>query len=572
MKIIRKFKRQISLVLLYCLFLTSFGNGFSHPEAPETGKSQNHIKIALLLDTSGSMDGLLEQAKSQLWQIVNMLAQARKGNANAKVDISLYQYGNSGLSYTSGYISQIVPLTDDLDELSGQLFKLTTNGGDEYCGHVIQRATTELNWNPKGEGLNLIYVVGNEPFNQGKVNYVQACKAAAEKGIIVNTVFCGEERYGVQGFWKEGALQTGGNFASLDMNQVTTYTNSPYDAQIVSLNKALNDTYIPFGTSGKMKKQNQATQDFNSKSYGMANSVDRTISKSSRMYNNSNWDLVDASQKKGVDLSEIKTQDLPEEMQDMDQRARKAYVQQKSDDRQRIIAQIAELDAKRNQYIKQQSSSDYKGLNSVIMEALKSQARTKGFSFEGDVPTVFARSAAFPFYRAAYVDYDFFEETSAKAKIHRQDRLVDFAKFMGFSYEENTIILDTRSKAMYDRMHIKGAVHLNFSDFNITSLAEAIPSKDTRILIYCNNNFTQEPMFIETFVTKAAPPPSVYTGSLSNLENGPKTLALNIPTFINLFGYGYQNVYELSELVSTEHLMLELEGTDVPGNFNSRNN
>ncbi len=166
----------------------------------------------------------------------------------------------------------------------------------------------------------------------------------------------------------------------------------------------------------------------------------------------------------------------------------------------------------------------------------------------------------------ADVNFAYFEKVTDEAKKHRSSRLVDFKTFLAFSKEENTIILDTRSKRMYDRMHIKGAIHINFSDFTQDYLAEMIPNNKTRILIYCNNNFYQEPIFEIPFPTKAV---------ILNLDKASfrterpvETLALNIPTYINLYGYNYKNVYELSELVSSQHKGLEMEGTDAK-NFKS---
>lgn len=173
-------------------------------------------------------------------------------------------------------------------------------------------------------------------------------------------------------------------------------------------------------------------------------------------------------------------------------------------------------------------------------------------------------------YTKAYVDFDVFDKIAAEAKNHRSNRLIDFTTFNSYSKEENTIILDTRSKRMYDKMHIKGAIHINFADFTQAYLAEMIPDKNTRILIYCNNNFAQEPLFIEALPTKMVLPDfsqsSQSSLKLINVDETyekPYTMALNIPTYINLYGYKYLNVFELDELVSTRTLGLELEGTDV---------
>lgn len=163
-------------------------------------------------------------------------------------------------------------------------------------------------------------------------------------------------------------------------------------------------------------------------------------------------------------------------------------------------------------------------------------------------------------YPKAYVNFSFFEEVVKSTKLHRENRLIRFSEFTKMSKEKNTIILDTRSKKMYDMMHIKGALHLNFSDFTIQTLSRIIPTKDTRILIYCNNNFEQKYPFLEAFPTKMISPKKV---SPKNEPFPEKTLALNIPTFINLFGYGYTNVYELDELLSLDSAV-ELEGSRLP--------
>ncbi len=128
------------------------------------------------------------------------------------------------------------------------------------------------------------------------------------------------------------------------------------------------------------------------------------------------------------------------------------------------------------------------------------------------------------------IDYPGFAAMTDDVMAYRESRLVSLADFNAMKADAHTIVLDTRSGTAYAMGHIDGAVHLNFSDFTDEKLAAVIPSKDTRILIYCNNNFVDD---VEPIVLKRAP------------------LALNIPTFINLYGYGYENIYELGELVST---------------------
>jgi hypothetical protein len=140
----------------------------------------------------------------------------------------------------------------------------------------------------------------------------------------------------------------------------------------------------------------------------------------------------------------------------------------------------------------------------------------------------------------AKVDYDAFERLVAEVKAHRKERLVNLDAFLSMTKEDNIIILDTRSNAMYKSKHIKGAINLNFSDFTQRNLAR-------------NNNFDDDQV---NFASKISAP--VKTNDGKQL-----TLALNIPTYINLYGYGYKNVYELSELVSVNDERLEFEGSSL---------
>lgn len=127
------------------------------------------------------------------------------------------------------------------------------------------------------------------------------------------------------------------------------------------------------------------------------------------------------------------------------------------------------------------------------------------------------------------IDYPGFEKVTAEAKAIRAQRLLSLKQWKAMAKEGDALILDARSESAFRQGHIKGAVNLPFSDFTADALAEVIgANRDRRILIYCNNNFTNNKAPV---VTKALP------------------LALNIPTFINLVGYGYANVWELGEAV-----------------------
>lgn len=160
-----------------------------------------------------------------------------------------------------------------------------------------------------------------------------------------------------------------------------------------------------------------------------------------------------------------------------------------------------------------------------------------------------------PEYPKAKVSYSDFENLVKEVKAHRKERRIDCNQFLEKSKADNVIILDTRSKEMYDRKHIEGAVHLNFSDFSQNNLAKIIPDKNSTILIYCNNNFDGD----EThFFSKVIIPEPTQEEKAKK-----RTLALNIPTYINLYGYGYKNVYELHELISIFDERISYEGSII---------
>lgn len=155
----------------------------------------------------------------------------------------------------------------------------------------------------------------------------------------------------------------------------------------------------------------------------------------------------------------------------------------------------------------------------------------------------------------ALVDYDAFEKLVAEVKPHRAERLLTVEEFVEMSKKKHVVILDTRSDRMYTMRHVKGAIHLDFTEFTQERLAQLIPDQNTTILIYCNNNFDDDE---EYFPSKMAKTPFVK-------PEEQYTLALNIPTYINLYGYGYRNVYELKELISIFDSRIQLEGEAVMG-------
>jgi hypothetical protein len=354
---------------------------------PAPGKAL--VQIAILLDTSGSMSGLIDQARTELWSIVNEFIFAEQNGRAPEVQVALYEYGKSSLSRGSGWIRQIVPLTTDLDKISEELFALRTNGGSEYCGWVIREATQKLAWSSLPNDLKVIFIAGNEPFTQGPVDYREACKAAVTKGVIVNTIHCGGEQQGIDGKWKDGAVLADGRHLNIDHNRQVVHIAAPQDQEIADLGLKLNQTYIPYGREGRVLHERQAAQDENAMQASPAAPVQRAVTKSSANYRNTGWDLVDAVRAKQVDLNEAKEEDLPQNMREMSLEQRAAYVETKAKERAEIQTRIQHLNVQRNEYIARETQKQQGDtLGSVIKQVIRAQAAAKNYTFKpADIPS-----------------------------------------------------------------------------------------------------------------------------------------------------------------------------------------
>lgn len=349
-------------------------------------KSDNtRIQVAILLDTSNSMDGLIEQAKSRLWNIVNILTTLRYGGKEPQIEIALYEYGNDGLSAEKGYIRQVASLTTDLDLISEKLFALRTNGGQEYCGAVIQEAVRKLEWGSKPADMKLVYIAGNEPFNQGRISYKEAIASAVGKDIFVNTIHCGGFQEGVNGFWRDGAIRGKGKYFNIDSDRKVRFIETPYDREIEACNKRINDTYISYGGSyGESKKASQLQQDQNAKSLSSSNYAERAVSKSKTVYKNDSWDMVDKMKEDKDAIRRMKEEEMPAEFKGKSKQEVEQLVQQKAAEREKYQKEMTHLAKKRQAYIDVESkkSKSEDDLGDAISASILTIAKEKGYKAE----------------------------------------------------------------------------------------------------------------------------------------------------------------------------------------------
>jgi hypothetical protein len=356
----------------------------SNLNTPES--ANNVIQVTLLLDVSNSMDGLISQAKAELWSIVNEASKATRNGKSARLEIGLFEYGRSSLTLKSDYVRKLLNFTTDLDTISEVLFSLNTNGGDEYCGSVIYKSLNGLAWINDDAACKVIYIAGNEPFNQGSFDYKLSCNAASMANVIVNTIHCGDSLSGVRDLWSHGAALGKGGYFFINKDGSYEDIETPFDSLIHIYNDSLNNTYKAYGQNGYLNKSNQMQQDANAYKMGKSIAIKRAYAKSQKnSYSNTKWDVLDAYSEDTNWVSKQTDEYLPSEMKGKTIAEKKAILIKYGADRNRFSNIIGKLNIERQKYIdlKNQETRGKKErtLGSALIQSIRDQASKKGFTF-----------------------------------------------------------------------------------------------------------------------------------------------------------------------------------------------
>ncbi|MCW3073459.1 MAG: von Willebrand factor type [Flaviaesturariibacter sp.] len=384
---VKYFKPFALLIILTTLL--SFSQLQRHVNQLRDFKSPTpKIQVAILLDVSSSMDGLIEQAKAQLWNMVSVMGKAQCSTGTPQVEIALYEYGRTANDPNKGYIKQITPFTTDLNTLSLALFSLNTGGGDEYCGQVIHQSIKELAWDTAPTNYKVIFIAGNEDFLQGSVKFKQACGEAAQKGVIVNTIYCGPKEQGIREHWNLGGECGGGSFTYIDQNAVLEDIPTPYDSALMVLNGSLNNTYIAYGYAGRQKVAAQATADANNYSMNKSVALQRVAVKGKKeLYKNESWDLVDAAAADSTIIAGISLSTLPDSLQKKTRAELQKVILQKNTERSLVQKEIGELSVKREAWLaaerrKSANANQAATLESEVEKIIRQQAKRYGMTIQ----------------------------------------------------------------------------------------------------------------------------------------------------------------------------------------------
>lgn len=358
---------------------------------------QRTVQLAICLDVSGSMDGLIDSARQQIWAVVNELSMAQP---TPNLTVALVTFGNDGYNPENGWVEVQTPFTTDLDLVSKQLFALTTNGGTELVARVLNKAG-ELEWDPSDDALKLVIVAGNESADQdSQMPFRDVCKKLIAQGIMVNSIYCGPDQDGLAPAWREVAQLADGRYASIDHNQPVLAIATPFDEQLANLSSELNRTYIPIGAAGAEASMNQWAQDANAASANTATAAQRAVTKSTANYRCS-WDLIDACKMGQVKIEEVDVKELPEELQKMSAEDRAKHIERLATRRGELQSEIAAINEQYQAFIQKemekQAVDASRTFGMAVARAVREQAEAKGFTFpepaetkavDGNIPTL----------------------------------------------------------------------------------------------------------------------------------------------------------------------------------------
>ncbi len=369
---------KLALVATFVIGRAAFAHPNNNQQQPQADR---HVDLVIALDTSSSMNGLVDAARQKLWDVVNLLAQAKP---RPVLRVGLISYGNTGYDSKAGWVRKDMDLTRDLDAVYAKLFALTINGGDEYVARAVDTAVKQMQWDQDKKTLKIVFVAGNEPANQDPLIPVESAVAnAREHGIFVNSIYCGSESAGEASLWRKVAELGAGKYAAIDHNKVVAI-NTPMDAELGKLSDELNKTYVAYGKRGGERQQNQIAQDKNAQSMGAMATSSRAAAKASALYQADEWDLVDAK-KKGKKVAEMPAEEMSLELRNMKPAEREAFVDGKAKERAAIQARIAEVNKRREAFIvaeqKKRAKPGAMSFDDAMVGSVKTQAESAGFGF-----------------------------------------------------------------------------------------------------------------------------------------------------------------------------------------------
>lgn len=361
------------------------GNSIAAETGAAPGKSATKpkIEVCFVLDTTGSMGGLIEGAKQKIWSIANEMVSAKP---TPEIRLGLVAYRDRG----DRYITKLFNLTNDIDAVYADLQQFRAEGGGdmpESVNQALNEAVTRMQWSQDCSVLKIIFLVGDSPPHMDysdDVKYPEVCKAAVKKDIIINTVQCGDNP-STTAAWKKISDLSEGSFAAIPQSGGMVAIATPMDAELADLNRKVGSTLVAYG--GLASRVAFDSKAATAAAAPASVAADRSLfmmRSSGRAY--AGEDLVDSLAAGTVKLESVKKEDLPENLQKLDDAALKAEITKRQKERTELQQRIQKLSKDREDYLaKERKRLAEKGkvdsFDEKVAETIRAQAARKGIEY-----------------------------------------------------------------------------------------------------------------------------------------------------------------------------------------------
>lgn len=363
------------------------------PPVSPISNAKPRVEAVFVLDTTGSMSGLIQAAKEKIWSIANTMASAQQA---PEIKIGLVAYRDRG----DDYITKVVNLSADLDSTYATLMDFRADGGGdgpESVNQALDDALNKMSWSQDNSTYKVIFLVGDAPAHmdyQDDVKYPVTLAAAKQRGIAVNAIQSGRNDATMQ-MWQQIAQLGSGDYFQVEQSGNAVAIATPFDKELAELSARMDETRLYYGSAEKKEKQRKKVEA--SEKLHAASSVESrarratfNVSKSGESNFLGDSELVDDVASGRVELSTIEEAYLPEPMQAMAPAERKAVIVEKAQKRKALQAQIQAMAEKRSSYLKEKVEAEggaRDSLDEKIYSAVREQAASKGLSYEADSAT-----------------------------------------------------------------------------------------------------------------------------------------------------------------------------------------
>ena len=352
-------------------------------ERPVETKEKPKIEVCFVLDTTGSMTGLIEGAKQKIWSIANEMTGARP---TPDLRIGLVGYRDRG----DEYVTRTFDLTDDIDAIYGHLREFRAAGGGdtpESVNEALHEAVNKMSWTSGRKVLKIIFLVGDAPPHmdyQGGPKYPDICQDAMKRDLIINTIQCGAMAETTP-VWREIAKLSEGSYAAIAQSGGMVAVATPMDSELVELNRKLGATMVAYGDASA--RRTVLSKQAASESAPASVAADRLSfnSRSGRVVQGEG-ELLDSLNGGKVKLESIRKDQLPKEWQALDDKALESAIEKKQEERKELLARIQKLSKGREEYLAQErkrlaekGKSD--SFDDKVAQTIREQAARKGIEY-----------------------------------------------------------------------------------------------------------------------------------------------------------------------------------------------